>query len=114
MFVLLQICPQAIGPDDLHDPIDVIGVDISRERLEQYLTTYRERHRVACTELEERLSGCGDDWESAHDHVHDEIADKHRIGGTLVPEPDAIFEILEVAESEGWPAITPIGRAPRS
>jgi hypothetical protein len=48
MFVLLQICPQAIGPDDLHDPIDVIGVDASRERLEQYLTAYRERHRVAC------------------------------------------------------------------
>jgi hypothetical protein len=95
MFVLLQICPQAIGPDDLHDPIDVIGVDVSRE-LEQYLTAYRERHRVACAELEVRLSECGDDWEFVHDHVYDEIADKHCIGGTLVPEPDAIFEILEV------------------
>jgi hypothetical protein len=96
MFVLLQICPQAIGPDDLHDPIDVIGVDASRERLEQYLTAYRERHRVACAELETRLSEHGDAWEAVHDHVYDEIADKHRIGGTLVPEPDAIFEILEV------------------
>jgi hypothetical protein len=96
MFVLLQICPQAIGPDDRHDPIDVIEVDVSRERLEQYLATYRERHRVACAELEERLSQHGDDWESAHDRVHDEIADKHRICSTLVPEPDAIFEILEL------------------
>jgi hypothetical protein len=96
MFVLLQICPQAIGPDDLHDPIDVIGVDVSRERLEQYLTTYRERHRVACAELEVRLSEYGDDWESVHNHVYDEIADKHHICSTLVPEPDAIFEILKV------------------
>src|SRR5258705_7745654 len=102
MFVLLQICPQAIGPDDLHDPIDVIRVDVSRERLEQYLTIYRERHRAACAELEERLSEYGDDWESVHDHMHDEIAGKHRIGSTLIPEPDAIFEILAVAE--GWSA----------
>jgi hypothetical protein len=65
MFVLLQICPQAIGPDDLHDPIDVIAVDASRERLEQHLTAYRERHRVACAELEEQLSAYGDDWEVA-------------------------------------------------
>lgn len=28
MFVVLQICPQAIGPEDLHDPIDVVGVDV--------------------------------------------------------------------------------------
>jgi len=55
MFVLLQICPQAIGPDDQHDPIEVIAVDASRERLEQYLAAYRERHRVACAELEELL-----------------------------------------------------------
>jgi hypothetical protein len=96
MFVLLQICPQAIGPEDLHDPIDVIGVDASRERLEQYLVTYRERHRVACAELETRLEEHGDDWEAVHDHVYDEIADKHRLSGTLVPEPDAIFEIHEV------------------
>jgi hypothetical protein len=99
MFALLQICPQAIGPDDLHDPIDVIAVDASQKRLEQYLTTYRERHRVACAELEARLSEYGDDWESVHGHVHDEIADRHRICGTLVPEPDAIFEILEVGDS---------------
>jgi hypothetical protein len=100
MFVLLQICPQAIGPDDLHDPIDVIGVDVSRERLEQYLTAYRERHRVACTELEARLSEHGDEWESVHDHMHDEIADKHRICGILAPEPDTIFEILEVEQND--------------
>jgi hypothetical protein len=101
MFVLLQICPQAIGPDDLHDPIDVIGVDVSRERLEQYLTAYRERHRVACAELEARLLEYGDAWESVHDHVYGEIADKHRIGGTLVSEPDAIFEILELEADDG-------------
>jgi hypothetical protein len=88
MFVLLQICPQAIGPDDLHDPIDVIGVDVSRERLEQYLTAYRERHRVACTELEARLSEYGDDWEAVHDHVHDEIADKHRSSRRSVTDMD--------------------------
>jgi hypothetical protein len=96
MFVLLQICPQAIGSDDEHDPIDVIGVDASRQRLEQYVTAYRERHRGACAELEERLSEYGDDWESVHDHAHDEIATKHRVCGSLVPEPDAIFEIFEV------------------
>jgi hypothetical protein len=107
MFALLQICPQAIGPDDLHDPIDVIAVDTSRDRLEQYLTTYRERHRVACVELEERLEEHGDGWESVHDHVYNEIANKHCIGGTLVPEPDAIFEILEV--EEGWSASSPAG-----
>jgi hypothetical protein len=99
MFVLLQICPQAIGPDDLHDPIDVIAVDPSHERLEQHLTAYRERHAMACAELEARLSEHGDDWEAVHDHVHDEIAAKHRLCATLVPEPDAIFEILEVGEA---------------
>jgi hypothetical protein len=78
MFVLLQVCPQAIGPDDLHDPIDVIGVDVSRERLEQYLTAYRERHRVACAELEVRLSEYGDDWESVHSHVYDEICERNK------------------------------------
>jgi hypothetical protein len=103
MFVLLQICPQAIGPDDQHDPIEVIAVDASRERLEQHLTTYRERHRIACAELEERLSQYGDDWESTHDHVYDEIAGKHCLGGMLVPEPDAIFEILEVAKGTPLP-----------
>jgi hypothetical protein len=36
---------------------------------------------------------------NAHDHVYDEIADKYRICGTLVPEPDAMFEILEVEDS---------------
>jgi hypothetical protein len=96
MFVLLQICPSAIGPDDLHDPIDIIGVDVSRERLEQYLATYRDRHRIACAELEERLSEYGDAWESVHDQIYDEIADKHGLNGMLVSEPDAIFEILEV------------------
>jgi hypothetical protein len=30
--------------------------------------------------------------------MHDEIADKHRICGTLVAEPDAIFEIFEAGE----------------
>ena len=98
MFVLLQICPQAIGPDDQHDPIEVIGADVSRERLEQHLTTYRERHRVACAELEERLSQYGDDWESAHDHVYDEIAGKHHLCGTLVSGARRIFEILELEE----------------
>jgi hypothetical protein len=34
--------------------------------------------------------------EVAHDRVYAEIADKHRISGTLVSEPDAIFEIFEV------------------
>src|SRR4029077_10533166 len=99
LFVLLQICPQAIGPDDNHDPIDVISVDTSRERLQQYMATYRERHRAACVELEARLSEHGDDWETVHDHVHDEIADKHRTHGPLVAEPDAIFEILEVGDT---------------
>ena len=102
MFVLLQISPQAIGPEDAHDPIDVISVDASRERLEQYLTTYRERHRAACAELEARLSTYGDDWGAVHDHVYAEIADKHRIGGTLVPEPDALLRrrgLLETPEA---------------
>jgi hypothetical protein len=57
MFVLLQICPQAIGPDDQHDPIEVIAVDASRERLEQHLTAYRERHQLACAES--KSSFCG-------------------------------------------------------
>jgi hypothetical protein len=104
MFVLLQISPQAIGSDDLHDPIDVIAVDASRDRLEQHLATYRERHRVACDELEARLEEYGDDWQSVHDHIYDEIASKHHLGGTLVPEPDAIFEIFEVGED--GPALT--------
>jgi hypothetical protein len=103
MFALLQICPQAIGPEDMHDPIDVIAVDASRERLEHYLIAYRERHRIACAELEAQLEEHGD-WEAVHDHAHDEIAGKHRLAGALIPEPDAIFEILEAAESEGWSA----------
>jgi len=103
MFVLLQICPQAIGPGDQHDPIEVIAVDASRERLEQHLTAYRERHQVACAELEELLLQHEDTWESVHDYAHDEIAGKHCLGGMLVPEPDAIFEILEVAKGTPLP-----------
>jgi len=103
MFVLLQICPQAIGPDDQHDPIEVIRVDASRARLEQHLTAYRERHQVACAELEELLLQHEDTWESVHDYAHDEIAGKHCLGGMLVPEPDAIFEILEVAKGTPLP-----------
>jgi hypothetical protein len=91
MYALLQISPQAISDDDLHDPIDVIAVDASQERLEQYLTTYRERHRVACAELEARLEEYGDDWKVVHSRVYDEVAAKHRLGGTLVPEPE--FEV---------------------
>jgi hypothetical protein len=108
MFVLLQICPDARLDDDQHDPIEVIAVDASRERLEQHLTTYRERHRIACAELEELLLQHEDTWESVHDYAHDEIADKHRLCGMLVPEPDAIFEIFEVAKGPPLPEDRPV------
>jgi hypothetical protein len=114
MFVLLQICPQAIGPDDQHDPIEVIAVDASRERLEQHLTAYRERHRVACAELEELLLQHEDTWEFVHDYAHDEVVDKHGLCGMLVPEPDAIFEIFEVAKGPPLPEERPLRRAASS
>jgi hypothetical protein len=99
MFALLQVyslqCSSSSG-DEIDDLVDVIAVDASEERLERFLEDYRERHRRAAAELEERLEALGDDWQAAQEQLHDEIADKYRVHGSLIPEPDIDFWIEEV------------------
>jgi hypothetical protein len=94
MYVLLQIYPLEAAGDDDPTPLDAVAVDGSEERLEKYLVDYQERYRAACAEFEVRDEDEGPEWTSEHDRLSEELLEKHRVYGCLIPE--TTFEIVEV------------------
>ena len=96
MFVLLQTYPpEAVGDDDL-TPLDVVMVDGSCERLEEYLTGYRKRYQAASVEFaawDRGTWGTDEDWTTKHDRKQEMIARKHGVHGSLMP--GTTFEIAE-------------------
>jgi len=98
MFVLLQIySPEAIAEDDdCCCCLDVITVDSSRTRLEQFLAGYETRYRaaVAAFRLWDDMSK---EWDDEHDAKSEELRDEYQVFGSLIAETR--FEILEAQTS---------------
>jgi hypothetical protein len=99
MFVLLQIYPpEAIAEDDdCCCCLDVIAVDSSWTRLEQFLAGYETRYRAAVAAfcLWDDMSK---EWGDEHDAKMNELSDEYRVFGSLIPETR--FEILETQTSK--------------
>jgi hypothetical protein len=99
MFCLLQIYPLEANAEDGSDDnccLDVIAVDASKPRLEQYLAEYEGRYRAAVAEFE-LWDDMSKDWSDEHDHMCAALQDRYSIYGSLVAGTQ--FKILETQTS---------------
>jgi len=95
MFVLLQVYPLEATAEDGSDDnccLDVIAVESSKARLEQYLAAYESRYRAAVAEFG-LWDDMSKDWYDEHDRMCEELLDKYDIHGSLIA--GTRFKILE-------------------
>ena len=71
MFALLQINPPE-ALDDTDCGVDVLAVDVSEERLEQFAADYQERFRAAHQEWTQ-WDDIDREWDEVHDRRSEEL-----------------------------------------
>jgi hypothetical protein len=98
MFVLLQVYPpEASDYDDRCCCLDVIAVDASKTRLEQYLAEYKRRYRAAVAAFD-AWDDMTEDWSYAHDRTCAELLARYDVHGSLIA--GTRFKILETQASK--------------
>ena len=75
MFALLQINPPE-ALDDTDCGVDVLAVDVSEERLEQFAADYQERFRAAHQEWQQ-WDDISREWDATDDCRLDELEHKY-------------------------------------
>jgi hypothetical protein len=100
MFALLQIIPlEALDGDERG--VDVIAVDVSRERLQQFAADYQQRYRTALKELD-AWDECSERSTEAYVAKAEELSDTHSVMGGLFLETR--WDIVEIWDGQRDPA----------
>ena len=92
MFALLQINPPE-ALDDTDCGVDVLAVDVSEERLEQFAADYRERFRAAHQEWQQ-WDDISREWDATDDCRLDELEHKYCVSSPTFG--DMRWQIVEV------------------
>ena len=92
MFALLQINPPE-ALDDTDCGVDVLAVDVSEERLEQFAADYQERFRAAHQEWQQ-WDDISREWDAMDDCRLDELEHKYCVSSPTFG--DMRWQIVEV------------------
>jgi hypothetical protein len=105
MFALLQIYPPEAfvsfdsADDDDDCGVDVLAVDVSRARLEQFAADYEQRYRASLDEWK-AWDDLSCDWGEEHDRKLAELEDRYCVCSPSIPEMH--WQIVEIWMPE-WP-----------